>query len=68
MYSGKVEKVLKYLLVFNVLQQTPNVDVILVQIRNTELYYAHFLQIFNIELVYVTFEMIHLANLKGRQF
>ena len=35
---------------------------------STELYYTSFFQIFHVELEYVIFEMIHRANLKGRQF
>ena len=35
---------------------------------STELYHISFFQIFHVELEYVIFEMIHWANLKGRQF
>ena len=47
---------------------TPSWREILDENWNTELHHTPFFQIFLVECEYVNFEMIHWANLKGRQF
>jgi len=50
------------------IHSTPNLKKVLDENWSTELYHVSFFQIFHVELEYVIFEMIHWANLKGRQF
>ena len=47
---------------------TPSWKKILDENWSTELYHTSFFLIFHVELEYVIFEMIHWANLKGKQF
>ena len=47
---------------------TPSWKKVLDENWSTELYHISFFKIFHVELEYVIFEMIHWANLKGRQF
>ena len=51
-----------------IFQSTPSWREILDENWSTELHHTSFFQIFHVELEYVIFEMIHWANLKGRQF
>ena len=47
---------------------TPSLNTILVENWWTETYDTPFFCIFHVESEYITFKMIHWANLKGRQF
>ena len=58
----------KKCLLFSHIDITSSWKKILDENRSTELYHTSFFWIFHVELDFLIFEMIHWANLKGRQF
>ena len=53
---------------FEIIPLTPRWRTFLDESWNTELLYASLFSVFYVESEYITFKMIHWANLKGRQF